>query len=130
MTSINQIRQELDLSYDTIVTQWQNFFLVPRGNAGKNFLSEATRIINLYNNDTPLKFIALKSFSVFLPMMLQKPSHNSKAKDHCKHLQKLLQFWEKGDLRSILNKCCEMQKRCLKARLKSAAQLSQSQCPA
>ena len=36
------------------------------------FLSEATRIINLYNNDTPLKPIALKSFSVFLPMMLKK----------------------------------------------------------
>ena len=97
MTSINQIRQELDLRYDTIVTWRKNFFLVPRGNAGKNFLSEATRIINLYNNDT-LNSIALKSFSVFLPMMLPKPSHNSKAKDHSKYLQKRLQFWEKGDL--------------------------------
>ena len=125
MTSINQIRQELDLCYDTIVTWQKNFFLVPRENAGENFLSEATRITNLYNNDTPLKSIALKSFSVFLPMMLQKPNHNSKAKDHCKYLQNRLQFWEKGDLRSILNECCEIQKRLETAQYKVNVQHNQ-----
>ena len=82
-----------------------------QGNAEKNFLSEAARIINLYNNDTPLKSIALKRFSVFLPMMLQKSSHNSKAKNHCKYLQKRLQLWKNGDLRLILNDCCEIEKR-------------------
>ena len=122
MTSIKQMRQELDLCYDTTVTWRKIFFLVPRGNAGKNFLFEATRIINLYNNDTPLKSIALKSFSVFWPMMLQKPSHNSKAKDHCKYLQKQLQFWEKG--------ICDQSKTSAVKYKSASKQLSQSQCPA
>jgi len=60
----------------------KNFFLIPRGNTAKNFIMECARIINLYNNNTIMKPIALKSLMVFLPLMLQKPSMKSKAKDH------------------------------------------------
>ena len=52
MDSIQQISQELDHCYNTIVTWRKNFFLIPSGNASKNFICELTRLINLFNNNT------------------------------------------------------------------------------
>ena len=60
MKSIRQIFQQLEACYNTIVTWKINFFLVPRGSSGKSLISEAARIINLYNNNTIMKSIAPK----------------------------------------------------------------------
>ena len=79
MDSIQQISQELDHRYNTIVTWRKKFFLIPTGNASKKFICELTRLINIFNNNTIMKEVALKAVMVFMPMMLQKPARNSKA---------------------------------------------------
>ena len=64
-TTLNQISAKMDACYDSIVKWKKNFFLLPRGNSGKHFIVELTRLINLYNNDTVLKAVSLKSVMIF-----------------------------------------------------------------
>ena len=56
--------------------------MVPTGSAGKKFIDEISKILNLWTNNTPLKNIALKANRVMPVLLLQKPSKTSKAKDH------------------------------------------------
>ncbi len=70
-TTLREISRKLDTCYNMIVKWRKNFFLLPRGKTGKSFIIELTRLINLFNNDTVLKPVALKSVMVFLPLMLQ-----------------------------------------------------------
>jgi len=105
---------------------WQKNFLIPRGNTSKIFTMECARIINLYNNNTIMKPIALKSLMVFIPAMLQKPIMKSKAKDHSRYLQKRLQLWKIGDLYSLMSECIEIQRKLVAAKEKSGFNLTQS----
>ena len=73
-----------------------------------------------------MKPIALKYSVVFLPLMLQKPSRSSKAKDHCKYSLKRLLLWEKGNLRALLSECVEIQKRLTMSKQKSMINLTKS----
>ncbi|KAL5266795.1 hypothetical protein ACHWQZ_G003996 [Mnemiopsis leidyi] len=106
----------MDACYDSIVRWKKNFFLLPRGNSGKHFIVELTRLINLYNNDTLMKAISLKSVMIFLPLMLQKPSKNSKARDHAKYLSKRLDMWKAGNIQGLLDEANEIQKRLVSSR--------------
>ena len=52
------------------------------------------------------------SFNCYiLPLMLQKPSANSKKKDHTRYLQKRLTLWKEGRIMEIISECEEVQKR-------------------
>ena len=124
MDSIQQISQELDHCYNTIVTWRKKICLIPRVNASKKFICELTRLINLFNNNTVMKEVALIAVMVFMPMMLQKPARNSKAKDHCRYLEKRLHLWEQGKLDSILSECNEIQQRMIKAQTKEMSNLT------
>ena len=70
-------------------------FIVPTGAAGKKFIDEISRLLNLWTNDTPLKNIALKAIYVMLALGLQKPSKTSNAKDHLKALERRLDYAKK-----------------------------------
>ena len=71
-----------------------------------------------------MKEVALKAVMVFMPMMLRKPARNSKAKDHCRYLEKRLHLWEQGKLDSILSECNEIQTRMIKAQTKEMSNLT------
>ena len=66
---------------EKIVYWRRNLFLLPTGNAGKEFIKEMTRPIDSWTNDTTLKPIALKALHIIPALILQKPSKSSKAKD-------------------------------------------------
>ncbi len=86
------------------VTKWQkNLFMLPRGKVGCDFIKEMTKILNLFvNDDKKWGRLALKILHVFIPLMLQKPSPKSKAKENAKFLLKRLNWWFLGDLKSLL----------------------------
>ena len=44
--------------------------MVPTGAAGKKFIDEIARLLNLWTNDTPLKNIALKATHVTPALLL------------------------------------------------------------
>ena len=89
---------------ENVNKKWQkNLFLLPRGKVGSDFIKEITKIIQLFvNNDKKWGRIALKLLHVFIPVLLQKPSPKSKAKENAKYLQKRLLWWSQGDLKSLM----------------------------
>ena len=53
----------------------------------------------------------MRATIVFIPLMIQKPSRNSKTKDHKYHLNKRLQMWERGQIKDLINEGKMIQKR-------------------
>ena len=111
MTGLKEIRSNIDKLYLEIISWQKNLFLLPRGKVGKEFLSELTRLINLFNRKTVWSDVALSLVHIFIPFMLQKPSIKSKAKNNGKYLAKRLEWWKNGNLELLLNECSEVQSR-------------------
>ena len=109
MTGLKEIKASVDRLYLEIIAWQKNMFLLPRGNVGKEFISELTRLINLFNRKTVWSDIALSLAHIFIPLMLQKPSIKSKAKNNAKYLAKRLEWWKNGNLELLLNECNEVQ---------------------
>ena len=76
--------------------------MLPTGNCGKQYIQELTRLINAWVDESSLKEISLKAIMVMPALLLQKPSRESKVKDHKEALTRRLALWEKGDLKSLL----------------------------
>jgi hypothetical protein len=72
------IQTKVDDIYCKIVGWQKNLFMVPRGKAGKDFILELTRLINLFNFKTDWMDLSLSLVHIFLPITLQKPHNRSK----------------------------------------------------
>ena len=68
--------------YDEIVQWRKNLFKLPSGNATKIFIRELTSWLEHFNRDSEYKSIALKVYMILPSLLLQKPTSNSKVKDH------------------------------------------------
>ena len=114
------IKNELTLIYDEIIRWKKNLFQLPRGGSAEKFIKELTRLIYLFVNKTAWKKVALQMVHVFIPLMLQKPSINSKARDHSKYLLTRLQSWKDGDLKSLMEQNRAIQRKVKQQRCKEA----------
>ena len=108
------ISREIKKAYLEITKWKKNMFTLPRGKSGTEFIKELTRLIYLFAEKTKWEKIAMLLVHIFIPLMLQKPSQKSKAKDHVKYLSSRLEKWKDGDLAKLLAECKEIQKRLLK----------------
>ena len=93
--------------------------MLPNGQAGKNFISETTRLINAWAENSPLKEIAWKAVFIMPALLLQKPAKESKSKDHVKALQRRLELWHKGEFEQLLDESQTLQERLPKTSTKS-----------
>jgi hypothetical protein len=76
---------------------------LPTGSAGKRYISETTRLIELWNQQIdPLKDMAIKIVMVMPALLLQKPSFKSKAKDHSECLERRLILWSEGNFDALI----------------------------
>ena len=116
MEGENYIASQIKLAYDQILKWKKNFFTLPRGKSGSDFLKELTRLIYLFVDKTKWERISLSLVHVFIPLMLQKPNQRSKAKDHAKYLQIRLEKWKNGALEDLIHEGNEIQKRMLKSK--------------
>ena len=73
--------------YEQIVYCKKNLFLLPSRKAGKQYIDETTKLMNKWLQESPLKDVAFKAVMIMPNLLLQKPSKNSKAKDHLKALE-------------------------------------------
>ena len=105
------IAHEIKAAYNEIVNWRKNLFLLPRGKAATDFIKELTRLMNQFANKTKWERLSFGLIHTFMPIMLQKPSKKSKAKDHARYLAKRLQQWKDGDLHGLMAECREIQKR-------------------
>ena len=106
-----EFAQEINQTYEEIIYWRKNLFKVPSGSAGRRFISELSLWLDHYNRGTDFSCIALKVFMVLPCLLLQKPSRNSKAKDHSKKLEERLNLWQDGNITAILKENRIIQKK-------------------
>ena len=53
--------KKLNLMYGIIIYQKKNFYMLPTGRAGKDYLDEITRLLNAWIRDSNMKHITFKS---------------------------------------------------------------------
>ena len=94
-----------------MVSWSKNIFHIPTGKAGRDFIEELTRLIDLFNHKTAWKSTALLLVHIFIPIMLQKSHAKSKPKENSVYLQKRLNLWSQGDLVGLMKESREIQKR-------------------
>ena len=68
------------------------------------------KLLNNWVEWTALHNIAFKAIMIMPNLLLQKPSTNSKAKDHLTALERRMQSWLKGDLMELLHEGETIQK--------------------
>ena len=64
------ITNEIDAAYKIICSWKKNFFLLPFGKAGKDFVKELTSLMNLFVNKTRWERLAIPLVHIFVPIML------------------------------------------------------------
>ena len=101
----------LDATYDEVVHWRHNCFSVPFGKAGRDFVSELSRLYLAYGSASTLEAVALKAATVLPILLLQKPSKRSKTKDHTKCLGRRLASWSSGDLEELVREGRTLQQR-------------------
>ena len=75
----------------------------PSGASGKQFITETTRMIDLWTNKAPVFLdIAMKILMIMPSLLLQKPSYKSTSKEHSACLMRRLQSWEIGDFDQLI----------------------------
>ena len=128
MLNAGDIKTKLDSAYLDIVKWNKNFFVLPRGKVGKDFLFELTRLIKLFTCDSAWKPLALKLVHVFIPLMLQRPSVKSKASDNARYLRERLTHWENGEICKLVSQGKEIQDRLVKTFKKNSADNRKAFC--
>ena len=95
------IMHSLNEAYSEVVNWCSNTFKVPFRNAGKGFVAELSTCMLM---DLLLKqFHWRLVYTVMSVLLLQKPFHVSKSKDHCACLERRLLTWKEGDNRNLLS---------------------------
>ena len=68
------------------------------------------KLLNSWIKEAALHNIAFKAIIIMPNLLLQKPSKNSKAKDHLTALERIILSWFKGDLMKLLHEGERIQK--------------------
>ena len=103
-------------TYETIIQWRKNLFKLPTGKAGKDFISELTHWLEIFNTQEDLSSVALKVFMILPALLLQKPSKTSKSKDHSEKLANRLKLWKMGNFEDLIREGQEIQKRLQKSK--------------
>ena len=109
--SANEFETFVNSAYDETIFWKKNLFFLPSGKNAKLFINELSYWLDQFNRDTNLHRIALKVFMILPNLLLQKPSKQSKAKEHNVKLGERLQLWKDGDIKSLVNEGRTIQKR-------------------
>ena len=106
-----EIREVIENAYNEVVQWNSNLFKVPSGKAGRDFLEEMVKTINLFNCGNNLASVAITMLMIMPPLLLQKPAKSSKAKDHRMYLEKRLKLWTEGKISELVREGKVIQKR-------------------
>ena len=85
-----QWEENVSSIYEKIVYWKKNIFVLPSSKSRSCFIDETTRLTDAWVRGSPLKNITLKAVMIMPSLLLQKPSKDSKTKDHTKALERTL----------------------------------------
>ena len=88
--------------YSQVVHWRPNFFKVPSGSSGKQFVAELACLYEAFTSESALESIAMTAAMTFPALMLQKPHAKSKVQEHFASLQRRLSVWEDGKIAELL----------------------------
>ena len=100
----------VSIVYEQIVYWKKNLFLLPSGKTRKQFTDKTTQLMYERLQNSPLKDIAFKAIMIMLNLLLQKPSKNSKSKDHLKVIERRIELWTLEGLLDLLEEDETIQK--------------------
>ena len=109
----------VESSYNEVIKWRKYIFKIPSGRSSKDFVNELTYWLDQYNRETEFHGVALKVFMLLPSLLLQKPSKNSKAKDHLVKLGERLNLWKEGKINELLREGRTIQKRLLSTKQRS-----------
>ena len=118
----NEVTSQIQEAYERVVHMRRNIFMPPTGNSTKELIREISKLLNEYNEDTAMAYIAMKALMILPALVLQKPSAKSKSQDHVAALKRRMKLWKDGEIMSLLSEAQVIQKR-----MKSG-QFRQSHC--
>ena len=101
----------INSAYNETIFWRKNLFMLPSGKAAKSLIKELTFWLDQFNRETKLYGIALKVFMLLPNLLIQKPSQQSKAKEHNNKLSERLQLWKDGNIDTLLKEGRTIQKR-------------------
>ena len=97
------IVRDINSAYEEVIHWKRNIFLIPFGSIGKAFVQELARLFQAFADGSSLECVVMTATSILPILLLQKPSKNSKSKDHVKHLKRRLDLWSAGDINALLD---------------------------
>lgn len=103
-------------AYSEIAHWRRNVFLAPSGNVGKRFVRELSALFNAHAQASAMEGVALEAIMVACALLLQKPHHSSKCRDHVAVLDRRLRAWQAGDIDGLLKEGRTIQKHLVPAR--------------
>ena len=107
--SLADVELIINATYDEIVHWRKNIFLLPSGKAGKLYIRETTRLLEMWTKQSLLSKVAWKAVMIMPALLLQKPSYNSKARDHTDCLNRRIAQWENGQFDTLMSECRAIQ---------------------
>ena len=88
--------------YDEMLNGEKNVFKLPTVKAAMPFIIELTNwLLERFNRGGYYQDIALKVYMILPALFLQKPSKNSKTKDHCRKLDERMTAWKEGRIMDL-----------------------------
>ena len=84
---------------------------LPGGKSSKDFLREKARLYRASATNSTHAPFAHKAIAIMDHLLLQRPFHKSKSKDHIKCLFARLKLWKEGNIAQLLRESSELQHR-------------------
>ena len=100
--NLREVSKKIQDAYERIVFWKKNLFMLRTGAAAKKYITETTKLMNGWTNNSSLKDIALKAILIMPSLLLQKPSKTSKTKDHLKAVERRIELWIEGKIDELL----------------------------
>ena len=110
--TIEDLTQIINAMYDEVIFWKKNFFKLPNGASGKNFIREMIKLIDYWTElHIDMSEVALKMLMVMAAILLQKPSRKSTSKLHKEYLAKRLILWSEGDFEELIREGRQIQQK-------------------
>ena len=119
-----EFAEAINKAYNEVIFWKKNLFMLPNGKPSKKFIRELSFWIDQYNRNTQLHGIAIKVFMLLPSLLLQKPSKESKAKEHFEKLKERLNLWYEGKIEKLLSEGRTIQRRILSSKRRSDTDVS------